>query len=527
MKYSRSALLRSTAILLSALLPPSLAAQEQATSPDQPAAVTGGQAADSGQMVFRVADGYRIEKVVDGLNFPTSLTWDEDGQMYVAEAGGALFPEETEPMRILRIAEGKASEVVNLSGKGVMTAVVGLIWHEGAFYITHRDADDLTGAVSRVTPEGEVETILTGIIDSQSEHQINDISVGPDGRMYITVGPAGNSGVVDDSIAPWVMKNKDLHAHPCQDIVLTGRNFKFPNPLTKEDEMDMVVTGAFVPFGTETSPGQTIEGDKKCGGAILAFDPANAEQTVEPYAWGFRNLLGITWNEETGEMYAAQNGYDIRGARPIKDEHDPVYRVREGAWYGVPDFSAALEPLSDPKFEPPPEHQAEVVVGGESEGKTLDFLIDHEKSGLEPPDKSLVLSLHPVNSSPSMIAIAPQQWSDLAGHVIIAEWGDLAPPTNPLKADKASGSRVVSVDPESGQVEPFLWNEMPGPASAHGAQGRGLDHPFEVDFGPDGALYVVDYGVVEIDMSLMQEGKPPYNEIPGTGIIWKITRTGS
>lgn len=190
--------------------------------------------------------------------------------MYVAEAGGSLLPEEVKPMRILRVEDGEASEVVNLSGKGVMTAVVGLTWHNGAFYFTHRDADDLTGAVSRITPEGELETILTGIKDSQSEHQINDIAVGPDGRMYVTVGAVGNSGVADDSIAPWIMKSKDLHAHACQDIVLTGRNFKFPNPLTKEDEMDMIVTGAYVPFGTETSVGQTIEGHKKCGGAILA-----------------------------------------------------------------------------------------------------------------------------------------------------------------------------------------------------------------------------------------------------------------
>lgn len=63
---------------------------------------------------------------------------------------------------ILRVEDGQASEVVNLSGKGVMTAVVGLTWHNGAFYFIHRDAADLTGAVSRVTPEGDVEAVLTG-----------------------------------------------------------------------------------------------------------------------------------------------------------------------------------------------------------------------------------------------------------------------------------------------------------------------------------------------------------------------------
>lgn len=318
------------------------------------------------------------------------------------------------------------------------------------------------------------------------------------------------------------MKSPKLHTTSCQDIVLTGRNFKTPNFTTKDDKKDTAVTGAYVPFGTETQPGQTIKGTNKCGGSILAFDPQNAEQTIRPYAWGFRNLLGLAWDPETGDMYAAQNGYDIRGARPVGDEYDPVYRIKEGAWYGVPDYSAALEPLTDPKFELPDEHQAMVIVKGEPQGKNLGFVIDHEASGLTPPDKSLVLSLHPINSSPSMIDVAPASWGDLAGHVFVAEWGDLAPPTNPLRGKKPAGYRVVQVEPESGEITPFIWNTQPGPASAHDAGGRGLDRPFEVDFGPDGALYIVDYGVVKIDMSLMEKGEPPYKEVPGTGAIWRV-----
>jgi hypothetical protein len=43
---------------------------------------------------------------------------------------------------------------------------------------------------------------------------------------------------------------------------------------------------------------------------------------------------------------------------------------------------------------------------------------------------------------------------------------------------------------------------------------------------PDGTMYVVDYGVVKIDMSLAVQGKPPYNEVPGTGVIWRIVPDG-
>lgn len=140
----------------------------------------------------------------EGLTFPTALTWDDEGQLYMAEAGG-LNAEQLAPSRIVRIEEdGQVVEVANLSAyPSVFAAVVGLIWHEGAFYFTHRDGNDTTGAVSRFTPEDEqITQLFSGIIDSQAEHQINDIEVGSDGRMYVTIGPAGNAGVVDRSIAP-------------------------------------------------------------------------------------------------------------------------------------------------------------------------------------------------------------------------------------------------------------------------------------------------------------------------------------
>lgn len=473
--------------------------------------------------ILQLPDGFAVEKVAEGLSFPTSLAWDNAGTMYVLEAGGALYPEITEPIRILRVENGEVSEAVALPEDQVFTAAVGLVWHDGAFYLTHRAADSLTGTVSRATMDGEVSEVFGGIVDSQAEHQINDIRVGPDGRMYVTVGAATNSGVVDSSIAPWVALSPEVHPRPCEDLVLTGRNFEMPNFTTKDDPDDTVMTGAYVPFGTETQPGHVVEGVEKCGGVILAFDPEDVEGTLTPVAWGFRNLLGIAWDSSNGTMYAAQNGYDIRGARPVQDEGDPLYRVEEGGWYGVPDFSAALAPLTEERFNAPDKFMAKVFVEGELVGQDLGFVIDHEASGLIPPDPDWLVSLHPFNSSPSMIDVAPETWGDMAGHVMVAEWGDLAPPTNPVRGKEPAGYRVVAVNPETGEIIPFLHNRDPGPASQQDAQGQGLDRPFEVQFGPDGALYVVDYGVVKIDPSLTEKGQPPYRQIAGTGAIWKVT----
>ncbi len=470
-----------------------------------------------------VPPGFQIEKVVDGLTYPTGMTWDDQGRMYVAEAGGQ-FLEEPPPPRILRIEPGRATEVVNLDGKGVADSVIGLTWHNGAFYFTHRNPADRTGAVSRVTMDGAVTPLFSGLIDSQSEHQLADIKVGPDGMMYIGTGPAANSAVVGIDIAPFVKRSPELHTTPCQDIVLTGMNFETPDFRT-DDPSDKALTGAYVPFGTPTTPGQRIPGTTKCGGAVLMFDPANPEQTLRPYAWGFRNIIGLAWNKDTGEMYAGVNGYDVRGSRPFNDQYDATYRVRQGAWYGWPDFSAALEPITDPKFDSPDALKATVVVNGEPQGKALGFVIDHAASGLTIADTSHILGLHEVNSSPSMLDVAPTAWGDLAGQVFVAEYGDLAPNTTPL-LDKLPGYRISRVDPTTGQVEPFLRNAKPGPASAQGAMGMGLERPFDVKFGPDGAMYIVDYGVSIVNPARVATGQVPYEFPPRTGVIWKVTRAG-
>jgi glucose/arabinose dehydrogenase len=379
--------------------------------------------------------------------------------------------------------------------------------------------------VSRVTPDGQVTQILSGIIDSQSEHQVNDVKIGPDGRMYLAVGRAANSAVVGPDIAPFVMLSPGLHARPCQDIVLRGHNFLTADFRT-EAQGDSVLTGAFVPFGTATQPGQRIPGVTKCGGSILVFDPANAEATLQVHASGFRQPIGLAWNRQTGEMFVGENGPDVRGPRPVRDEFDATLRVQAGHWYGWPDYSSAREPLTLDKFDVPDSLQAPIFRGTQERlGRFLDFVIDHEASGLTPPNRSLVLGLHPYQSSPSFLDVAPASWGDLAGQLFVAEWGDLRPNTNPLAPrEQVAGFRIVRVDPNRSQapVEAFIQNRLPGPASEQGARGQGLERPFDVKFGPDGAMYIVDFGEVEVLANQM----PPYNQRPGTGAIWRIVRTG-
>ena len=479
-----------------------------------------------------VPDGFTITKVADSLQLPTSVTWDDQGRMYVGTAGGGLFPEQLAPIQIVRVdGDGSREVVVDLTGR-VEPALVGLLWHEDAFYFTHR-AGDLTGAVSRVTMDGELTTLFSGIIDSQAEHQINDIRLGPDGRMYVAVGPAGNAGIVGPTVGPYIALSPDLKATPCEDITLTGRNRLYPDFRTPE-RGDSVLTGAYVPFGTATEPGDVIEGVEKCGGSILSFDPDDAEGTIRTEAWGFRNLIGLAFDTtdgpNRGDLYAGENGYDLR-ERGVLDTLDASLRVTlrgdgdDIPWYGVPDFSAGREPLNTGRFDPPDSLQAPVFVGQERQAeKSLGFLIDHEASGLEPPSPDVVLGRHPFNSSPSLLDVAPSSFGGLGGQVFVAEWGDLAPPTNPLRGPMPAGFRVVRVDPATGELTPFVRNQRPGPASGQPPAGEdGIERPFGVRFGPDGAMYVVDYGEVMIDFTQA----PPYQYQTNTGALWRVTATAA
>lgn len=68
------------------------------------------------------------------------------------------------------------------------------------------------------------------------------------------------------------------------------------------------------------------------------------------------------------------------------------------------------------------------------------------------------------------------------------------------------------------RVVDFAVNKLAGPSSKlpHG----GFDRPSHCQFGPDGALYVVDWGEIQI--------APEVGGIrmrKGTGVLWRIRRT--
>jgi len=82
------------------------------------------------------------------------------------------------------------------------------------------------------------------------------------------------------------------------------------------------------------------------------------------------------------------------------------------------------------------------------------------------------------------------------GDAFVACFGDLAPLTTITKAVVPAGFKVVRVDMKSGKVVDFAVNKMTGPASK--LPHDGFERLSHCQFGPDGALYVVDFGIIHI-----------------------------
>jgi glucose/arabinose dehydrogenase len=439
-------------------------------------------------------EGYRIEVVATGLTFPTAVTFDEQGTPYVTESGYSYGEVFTEP-RLLRVeSDGRLTEVA----RGGHPPWTGVTFHQGAFYVAE-GGEKGGGRISRVTPDGQV-TPLVSELPSLGDHHTNGPAFGPDGALYYAVGTATNAGVVgpDNAKMGWLKRAERFHDIPCRDVVLSGVNFTSENPLT-EDPTDKASTGAFVPFGTATTPGQVIRGALPCSGAIFRL-PRGAS-TPELVAWGFRNPYGLTFSPD-GKLYVAENGFDERGSRPLYGAADHLWEVKEGQWYGWPDFSGD-RPTNQPWFR-----QSE-----KSQDTPSEFLLQQHPN---PPPRPV--AYFGVHSSSNRFDFSRSEDFGYVGQAFVAQFGDQSPDTGKVFAPV--GFKVVRVDVATGVIHNFVANKdkgSGGPASK--LDTGGLERPIDARFDPSGrALYIVDFGV------MLLKGKQ-YLPFQQTGVLWRVTRT--
>ena len=98
-----------------------------------------------------VPDGYRIEAVAKGLTFPTGVTFDDSGGVYIVESGYSYGEVWTHP-RLQKIdPDGSVREIARGGRNGPWT---GVTYYKGDFYVA--EGGQLEGGrILRITPDGE------------------------------------------------------------------------------------------------------------------------------------------------------------------------------------------------------------------------------------------------------------------------------------------------------------------------------------------------------------------------------------
>jgi glucose/arabinose dehydrogenase len=387
------------------------------------------------------------EVLAGDLHFPTGLAFGDDGALYVAESG-LPFGGAPRGGRVWRI-EGERREL--LLGD-LRPPVNGVTFHRGALYIT--EAGHPSSILRLDLASGRRETVVEGLPGPGNYHT-NMVVFGPEGKLYFSQGAMTNTGVIglDAYDLGWLQLLPHAHDVPGLEIVVAHAELATDDP--HEGGTGHAVTGPFADFGTVHPGGTRIPARLPCSSAVMRCDPDG--QNLELVAWGLRNAFGLLFLRD-GRLLATDQGADDRGSRPVGSIPELLYEVREGGWYGWPYFVGGV-PISDARFAP-------------EDGEAPPFVLaNHDE--LPPPERPLAEL--PTHVAATKLDEAPD------GRIVIAMFGDEVPMTAP--SGPRAGRSLAVVDPHSWEA-----TFVPTPT---------LHRPLDVKFGPDGGLYVLDFGHFE------------------------------
>jgi glucose/arabinose dehydrogenase len=199
-----------------------------------------------------------------------------------------------------------------------------------------------------------------------------------------------------------------------------------------------------------------------------------------------------------GKIYCTENAFDDRGSRPVWGAGDVLWEVKQGVWYGWPDFSEGKPIQNDEQFKAPAKDEVRSLI---------------QKLPNEPPTPAAVFGVH---SSANGFDFSSSDDFGYKGEAFVAEFGDMAP--NVGKVLSPVGFKVVRVNVKTGVVRDFAVNSGKRNGPASWLSSGGLERPISVKFDPAGkSLFVVDFGILR-----MTEKGPQAQE--NTGVIWKISK---
>ncbi len=220
---------------------------------------------DGARRTVRVPKGYRLEWL-GGMEEPRMLTFAANGDLFAGSKTGKVYrvpPPYTKPEVLVELGDYPHS-VAFRKGEILVAQT------DGVYHAPYRPGQP------SIAPEALI--LLAALPDGGGGHDSRTVGVGPDGRVYVSLGIHNN----------------------CSNQYL----------------------GTPYPF------------EERRGGVLVLRERGGSAKWA-PFASGLRNPVGFDWQPQTGVLFASNNGPDHLGY-----DQPPEYfsRLDAGSFHGMPWF---------------------------------------------------------------------------------------------------------------------------------------------------------------------------------------------
>jgi glucose/arabinose dehydrogenase len=500
----------------------------------------------------KVPPGYKVSVFASGLDTITSITVDKQDNVWVAISGNTFgFPPEGIDKPHVKIFDKSGKLIKDKVGLGMFKSFalneIGYCAENGRTYV----GDYSYGIWEIDGVNGTPKLIM-------NEVPIGDHALGAimchDGWLYYAVGAPSNSGFADpdihgwtDAIDPyWEKRTTDgmpalPRDPPCRDIVLTGLNIR---------DSQGNLTGAYLPKGTPSKPGQVIKAQKPCGGAVhrtrLKADSKYSRDDWEVYAMGFRNMSGLAFGPKGSRFENAiaitDNGHNDKGNRRVANSGENLFIITEkGQDAGFPDkpsmnFTSIKRHGPDVyrgnKFDPT-RPNPQLYIGDKPFIPTLPpyRFIDHS-IGLRGTPHIIANPnpngyINPVmewdtNNPMDGLAWAPKAFGAEPDTLFTAVFGIIDNGPESLRPMWPAIVKIQFLNPAGIKWSIFAENMEPGPNAYQKKENRGgFERTNDVEFSMDGkTMFVADYGELYVNYQM----ESPFYTTPKSAVVWAITK---